>query len=209
MAQVVAGPATLLPTCRTLRAPLTGINPPAVRHLLRGLNMTANLLATVAMLAFAGLALGPQFLGYRTQTMLTGSMAPRIETGDVLVAREVPAHDLAVGDVISYHIPIGDHRVESHRVVSIAPAPGGGLLVRTKGDANSAVDPWTALIDTDTVLKMDFVIPRIGTVIRVLRQPGIAPALHFGAPALFAVLILYSIWTRDEARSRTASGRRS
>ena len=203
MAQVVAGPATLLPTCRTLRAPLTGINPAPVRRVLRGLNWVANLVATVALVAFAGLALGPQFLGYRTMTMLTGSMAPAIEPGDVVVSSEVPVRQLAVGDVISYHIPVGDHRVESHRVVSIDPAPGGaGLLVRTRGDANSATDPWTALIDTDTVLKMHAVIPEVGVVIRFLRQPVVSQTVHFGAPAFFVVLVLFSIWSREPAGSR-------
>jgi signal peptidase I len=197
MAPVVADSATILPTCRTVRAPRTGINPAPVRRLLRGLNWAANLLVTVAMLAFAGLALGPQFLGYRTQTMLTASMAPAIEPGDVVVAGPVPAADLSVGDVISYHIPIGDHRVESHRVVSIAPAPHGGLLVRTKGDANAAPDPWTALIDADTVLRMHAVVPKVGTVIRVLRLPLVIQFLHYGAPAILAVLVLLSIWSRQ------------
>ena len=43
----------------------------------------ARVLMVVAVAAFAGLAVGPHVFGYRTMTMLTGSMAPKINPGDV------------------------------------------------------------------------------------------------------------------------------
>src|ERR671916_807519 len=48
--------------------------------------MVRGLVAT-AVVAFAFLALGPHLFGYRTMTMLSGSMAPEIETGDIAVER--------------------------------------------------------------------------------------------------------------------------
>ncbi|HKU35347.1 MAG TPA: S26 family signal peptidase, partial [Paenarthrobacter sp.] len=39
----------------------------------------------LAALAFVFLAIGPRLLGYQTSTMLTGSMAPLINPGDVVV----------------------------------------------------------------------------------------------------------------------------
>ena len=54
--------------------------PRLLRRVVRGLG---NLLLLVVVLAFTGLAVGPHVLGYRTMTMLTGSMAPGINPGDV------------------------------------------------------------------------------------------------------------------------------
>src|SRR5215212_10709915 len=65
----------------------------------------------LAVLAFLGLAVGPHVFGYRTMTMLTGSMAPGIEPGDVTVVTPVAVSDVTEGMVITYHIPVGDHSV--------------------------------------------------------------------------------------------------
>ena len=43
-------------------------------------------LVVVAALAFAVLAVGPHVLDYRTMTMLTGSMSPQIDPGDVVIS---------------------------------------------------------------------------------------------------------------------------
>src|SRR5829696_3615958 len=98
----------------------------------------------LAVLTFLFLAVGPHVLGYRTMTMLTGSMAPEIEPGDVTVVTPIAVSDVTEGMVISYHIPIDDHRVVTHRVVSVERDPAGTVTVQTKGDANEAIDPWDA-----------------------------------------------------------------
>src|SRR4051795_272573 len=69
----------------------------------------ARVVMVVAVLAFAGLAVGPHVLGYRTLTMLTGSMAPGINPGDVTVETPLPASDITAGMIVSYHIPVDDH----------------------------------------------------------------------------------------------------
>ncbi len=199
MTQVAASPNTLLPARRSVRSPWTGITPRPLRLLGSGLGWASNLVAGFALLMFLGLAVGPHLLGYRTETMLTGSMAPNINVGDVVVAMKTPAANLRVGDVISYRIPVDDQRVVSHRVVEITNNPDGSTAVRTKGDANEVADPWVARIDGRQVWKVRFTVPAIGTVIRWLRQPEIARALRFGAPALVIMLALAGIWQRPPA----------
>ena len=108
-------------------------------------------LVALAALAFLLLAIGPHVFGYRTATMLTGSMAPGINPGDVVVSVPKPADQVAVGDIISYHIPVQDHRVETHRVIKVTHDANGRLAVVTKGDANNGADPWVATLDGDTV----------------------------------------------------------
>ena len=154
----------------------------------------ARVLMVVAVLAFAGLAVGPHVLGYRTMTMLTGSMAPGINPGDVTVATPLPTSDLTVGMIVSYHIPVDDHHVVTHRVVSVEHGPDGRVTIQTKGDANDAVDPWKATLRGDTVYQVRAVIPHLGRVIEVFRTPVVTKALVYGAPTLLAGWLILAIW---------------
>jgi signal peptidase len=157
-------------------------------------------LMLVAALAFLVLAVGPHVLGYRTMTMLTGSMAPHITPGDVVVSTPLDVDDVTTGMIISYHIPIDDHRVVTHRVVSVQHAPDGSVTVQTKGDANNGVDPWQATLQGGTAYQVQAVLPAIGHVIEWLRAPIVAKSLVYGAPALLAGWLILSIWrpAKDE-----------
>jgi signal peptidase I len=156
----------------------------------------------LAIVAFLGLAVGPHVFGYRTLTMLTGSMAPKINPGDVVVVTPVATSAVAKGMVITYHMPIGDHQLITHRVISVQHGPGGSVTVNTKGDANKAADPWTATLQGDTAYQVRGVVPAIGNLIRVLRTPAVTDVLLYGAPALLAGWLLLSIWrpTREETQ---------
>ena len=88
------------------------------RHLGRLVPWLVRGVLGMAVLAFAFLAVGPHVLGYRTMTMLTGSKSPQIDPGDVVVSTPLDVQDVTEGMVISYHIPIDDHRVVTHRVAA-------------------------------------------------------------------------------------------
>jgi signal peptidase I len=151
-------------------------------------------LVATAVVAFGFLAVGPHVFGYRTMTMLTASMAPEINPGDVTVVTPLAVEDVRAGMVIAYHIPIDDHRVVTHRVVSVEHGDDGSITVQTKGDANTAVDPWKATLQGDTAYQVRAVIPELGHAIQVLRNPVVSKALIYGAPALLAGWLILSIW---------------
>jgi signal peptidase I len=151
-------------------------------------------LVAVAVIAFLGLAVGPHVFGYRTMTMLTSSMAPEIEPGDVTVVTPLPIEDVTAGMVIAYHIPIDDRRVVTHRVIDVQRGLDGSTTVQTKGDANETADPWLAVLEGDTAWQVQAVIPEIGHVIQALRSPVVSQALLYGAPALLAGWLLLAIW---------------
>ena len=169
--------------------------PPYAR---RPLNVVASVLLGVGLLGFLFLAVGPHLLGYRTSTMLTGSMEPGIMPGDVVVTVPKPATELEVGDVISYQIPVEDHRVETHRVTEIRHVDGQ-IVVRTKGDANDNVDPWTATLQDDTVWEMRAVVPHLGTAVRALRAPVVQHGILWVGFGGLILLGLSTIWSRDDA----------
>lgn len=154
---------------------------------------TTGLLALAALTLLA-MTVGPRVFDYRTATMLTGSMAPGIVPGDVVVDTPEPTGALRVGQIISYHIPVADHRVESHRVVWIGHDHDGTTLIRTKGDANPVADPWTARMSGDTVWRVRGVVPFAGTVIRALRTPLTHLLLTAVLPAALVLWLLTSIW---------------
>jgi signal peptidase len=171
------------------------------------------MLVCTAALAFLGLAVGPHVLDYRTMTMLTGSMAPTIDPGDVVVSTPLAVQDVEAGMVITYHIPIDDHRVVTHRVIDVQHTADGTVTVRTQGDANDAPDPWTAVLGGDTAYQVQAVVPEIGELITALRNPTLSTLFVQLVPVALGAWMLLSIWrpTRgvdDEASLDTAGATR-
>lgn len=165
-----------------------------MRLLRRAARLLSTLLLGLAVLCLLAVTLGPRLLDYRTATMLTGSMSPHIRPGDVIVDTPLALSDLRTGQVVTYHIPVGDHEVVSHRVIEVQrPAPGV-VNIRTQGDANPAPDPWTATLTGDTVWQVRAVVPKAGMVIRALRTPWVHTALTGAVPVLVLVWMLMGIW---------------
>lgn len=153
------------------------------------------LLLALAAAVFLFLAVGPRVLGYQTSTMLTGSMSPSINPGDVVVSVPVAVHQLRAGDVITYSIPVDDHRIETHRIVDLTVA-GRIVTVQTKGDANPVVDPWEAVLSGDHVYRHVATVPYLGHVIRALREPVIGSVLVYGGTGVLVAGTLASIWSK-------------
>jgi signal peptidase I len=160
----------------------------------------------VAVLVFLLLAVGPHVLGYRTMTMLTGSMAPEIEAGDVTIATPIDVSDITEGMVLTYHMPVDDGALVTHRVMSVETATDGSVMVQTKGDANAAIDPWTARLEGDTAYQVRGVVPELGHLVTALRTPVIKQVLLYGAPVMLAGWLLMTIWrptrTADTAQEK-------
>src|ERR671928_1524537 len=142
----------------------------AAAALLRGVDVLARAALAIACVALVGLGLLPRTGWYRPVTVLSGSMRPAFAPGDMVVVTPEPSRDVRVGQVISYRIPVGDHHVQSHRVIKIVRG-GAHPLVRTKGDANNAADPWTAELHGTTVWRVRGVVPKLGWAIFWFRSP--------------------------------------
>lgn len=147
----------------------------------------------VAVGVFLLVAVGPHTGQYRTLTVLSASMRPTFPAGSVVVVTPTAAADLAVGDVITYRIPVEDHRVVTHRIIEIVEA-GAKPVVRTQGDANNAPDAWLARLEGDTVWTARAGVPYLGHGISILRDPLLSRLLVFVCPLLFAILCLIDLW---------------
>lgn len=73
--------------------------------------------------------------------VLTDSMSPEFEGGDLIICKTADADSIKVGDVIAFFDPAGNgSTVVTHRVVEITTDADGNPAWRTKGDANNTED---------------------------------------------------------------------
>ncbi len=147
----------------------------------------------IAAVAFLGLGVVPRTGLYHTLTVLSGSMRPTFGAGDLLIVRPEPMRDLRAGQIMTYAIPVGNHHIESHRVVAVIES-GDSPVVRTEGDANNVVDPWTARLHGKRVWVTAAVIPYAGWPLQWLREPAIKLACLLFAPLLLVTVGLINIW---------------
>ncbi|MEP9363980.1 hypothetical protein ABLE68_13510 [Nocardioides sp. CN2-186] len=114
------------------------------------------------------LVLLPIGLGLERYVMSGDSMAGSIGQGSIVFERVVPVSDLRPGDVITYEPPAAadvDGMV-THRIVAIGPE---GIV--TKGDAETAVDPWTLRPAGQTMSRVAFSVPWVGWAYLFLFHP--------------------------------------
>jgi len=168
----------------------------ALRALAGGLGWALTA-ASVAILVAS--AAGPRLGLFRVETVLSGSMRPTFAPGDVVVVRPEPLSAVRVGQVISYSIPIGDHHVESHRVVRIVRG-GANPIVVTRGDANATADPWRAQLHGTTAWRVTHVLPNLGYAVIWLRSRAVHTVTVILIPVLLAALVLAAIWRPAKAR---------
>lgn len=81
-------------------------------------------------------ALVPLLFGLHVTTVASGSMEPRVNTGDVVAAMPIAESELRVNQVILFEDPAVPDRLKFHRIVGQS---AHGL--KTQGDANPEPDP--------------------------------------------------------------------
>src|SRR2546423_3726779 len=162
----------------------------------------ARVLLGAATLLLLAVGLGPLTGAYRIATVLSGSMAPGMPVGSLAVLVPVEPAAVHVGDVITFQAPLPDHRIVTHRVVAITEV-GPHPVIRTKGDANAADDPWAARLAGRTAWRRAAVIPGVGSLIRALRSAPVHHLTVHVVPVLLLAVTLLAIW-RPEALRRAA-----
>ncbi|MBO9532855.1 MAG: signal peptidase I [Solirubrobacteraceae bacterium] len=153
--------------------------------------LLAGLLAGIVLLVMV-----PVAMGWRPYTVLTGSMRPNIQPGDVVMDQPIRAPEIHVGDVVTFSDPSRQGRLVTHRVRSVAHSEIF-TTVETRGDANNTSERWQVQTK-DRVGRVVFVLPKVGHVANLVRNPAgvlilvVLPVLGLG------FLALRSIWRDDE-----------
>ena len=128
--------------------------------------------AVVALVAVVAIGLvGMRLAGFRTFTVMSGSMDPEYPVGSMIYVQPVDYHSLKVGDVISY-VASDDKAVVTHRIVAIEADENDSSILRfkTQGDANASAD--AKLVHYKNVLGTPVItVPLIGYFAHNIQQP--------------------------------------
>ncbi|MGL5243982.1 MAG: signal peptidase I [Sarcina sp.] len=124
-------------------------------------------------------------IGFRTYTILTGSMSPKIEPGDLVVVKHENAQNLEIGDIITFKY---DNKVVTHRITE---KKDSGFI--TKGDNNNVED--SEVIKSNHVIgKVVTVIPKLGYLFSFTSHPLFLPIVLL----IIALSIFWDLFFKKE-----------
>ncbi|QCR42642.1 hypothetical protein C1N91_02830 [Curtobacterium sp. SGAir0471] len=148
---------------------------------------TAARAVVATLLGLALWAAAPALIGWHPTTVMTGSMAPRLVPGDVVVSRPVTPAEIRPGQVLLADDPDQPGHLRMHRFVE--PGPDGTVV--TKGDANPQADSTPterSAVHGVAVLR----VPSVATPVLWVRE-GRWVEVGTAALALVAVLLLCTV----------------
>lgn len=133
-------------------------------------------------------------LGWKPITIISGSMAPTVQPGHVVVVEPYRGQELRAGAVVTYRDAMQD-RLVTHRIAGV---DRDGTFT-TKGDANAVDDPVPLTAD------------RIVGVARLVVPAAGLPTLwaHQGRTDLVAVVAVLTVLTAAAAASAASTGART
>lgn len=142
--------------------------------------VTTALVVLVVLCAI--LLMGSRVLGFRVFNVISGSMSPKYNVGDLIYVKEVDPSRIEVGDPITF---IQDESlvVATHRVVEIDTE---NQVFYTKGDANDVVD--ASPVHFKNVIGVPkFSVPLLGYVSDYIQSP---PGTYVAIGAGVGLLVL-------------------
>ncbi len=109
-----------------------------------------------------------EIIGYRSYTVLSGSMEPKFYPGDIVIIKHKNKTDIQVNDIVTYRD--NDGVIITHRIIEETP---GGYI--TKGDNNNVEDA-DILTKENIIGEVKVSIPKIGYVMDFLSKPMVIAA---------------------------------
>lgn len=123
-----------------------------------------------------------KLVGYRSYTVLSGSMKPEFNPGDIVIVKHKNKSDIQVNDIATFKDNEGN--IITHRIVE--QLDGDGYI--TKGDNNNVRDA-EVVKEENIIGKVKFIIPKVGYIFNFLSNPKIIP-IELILLAIF-ILIFY------------------
>ena len=139
---------------------------------------------TLILLAAVATIVTAWHQGYHIYIVHTGSMMPTLRPGDAVLDRPAP-RAVGPGEIVTFTVHSGPDSVVTHRVASVTDG-----AIKTKGDANRSVDPWTVQA-ADVVGSTQAALPKMGYVLVYLRHPqGALSVITVG----FGLMLLWQLF---------------
>jgi signal peptidase len=154
-----------------------------------------------ALVWLAVLVAVASLVGQRPVVITSGSMAPFLAPGDVVLLGDAPT-SVEAGEVVTFRHHERDGTLVTHRVVAVN-ADG---TISTRGDANDAPDPYTVRLQ-DVVGTFGNAVPAVGRPMVWLQDRNLVALGVWGAITAVAVAIGFVPWRRTihQERRDTAS----
>ena len=148
---------------------------------------------------------------YPVMVVVSGSMIPTLEMGDLIIVRGVDPKEITVDTVIVFYDPTNykqlldlnvltatGARLIVHRVYGLEQK-GDEIYFKTKGDHNPAPDPW--LVPRNYVVGVVIArIPYVGIVVMKLREP-------LGRSIIIILILVLVIYMFIEAGGKQRRGK--
>ncbi len=123
---------------------------------IKPINILFNMLAIITAVSVLFVCFNI-FSGARGYAVVTDSMAPTLNRGDVVFVKKVDFNTLNKGDVVTVQFADGSGFF-THKIVSVDYIAGA---IRTKGDANRSEDPQPSMSE-QIVGKVWYSVPLLG-----------------------------------------------
>lgn len=139
----------------------------------------------------------PDFFGYKTFSIVTGSMEPTIKINDIIIVKKEDKKNIRKNDIITFKI---ENEIITHRVIDIA-YDNGTLIYTTKGDKNDVTDIERVQfeqIEGKYVTK----ITKIGKIFTILKNKYIFSLI------LILLIIFYIIQRKTIQRKKERKNKR-
>lgn len=143
----------------------------------------------------------PGVFGVKPAVVLSGSMEPTIQTGDLITVTDCDPTALHEGDVVCY---LSSGKAITHRIASVTTGEDGQLRYVTQGDANNAADRLPVTVDQVQGVWSGMRLPGVGNAILFMQTPA-GMVLFIVCP--LALFFAWDVWRRhrlgkaEEART--------
>ena len=131
----------------------------------------------------------PSLFGIKTYVIISGSMEPELNIGDIVIAKSIKEEEIEKGDIICFR---QGQSVVTHRVSGILET-SNGIEYKTKGDNNNTEDSQRTSFDMIE-----------GKVIKKVQKIGKLSLVFKGKMLIiFIVIIIYAdiIWTSKKKKN--------
>lgn len=139
----------------------------------------------------------PDFFGYKSFVIMSGSMKPTINTGDAILVKEISEDEIKINDIVSFW---QDGTNVTHRIIEITEE-NGIKKYKTKGDNNQTADKESITYE-QIEGRYQFRIPQFGRIIEILKSKITWIIL------VFIIIVIYVYKKRIEQKKRIRKEKR-
>lgn len=155
-------------------------------------------LLLAAMLIFsAAFFVIPTALGGTSMTVLTGSMEPTINPGDLIAIRAATGDNVHVGSIVTFQPKSGDSTLVTHRIVGVTTNSKGKEWV-TQGDNNSAKDK--PIVSEQIKGVYMYRLPYVGNLLKMNHGQSGATVKYVAGGLILVAIIGFLIPSKDSGR---------